>query len=190
MIDKKRHHEDLKSDKYQIITLGDGAVGKTSIIHRFLKKKFLTNYRMAMGTEKHEKSIKVDGKNFLLLLWDIASFDYHFRHFQNKIYGDIDGFLFVYDITRKESFDNIERWVIEVDKNDEKFEQKPVILAGNKFDLKGERNEHLKINQKMIDEKMKDFSFKTHFFTSAKTGLNVEEVYLELTRTIKKRMGG
>ena len=177
---------DLKSDKYQIITLGDPAVGKTSIIHRFLKSKFLTNYKPTIGIETHEKSIRIDENKCDLLLWDIAMFAYPFRYFQKKVYKDVDGYLFVYDLTRMESFNNIDRWIAEVIKNDEEFDQKPLILLGNKFDLRGDRNENLAVNQNTIDEKLNSLNIEKHFFTSAKTGQNVERAFLKLVREIIK----
>ena len=182
--DKNIYDANLESEKYQIIILGDPAVGKTSLIHRFLKNKFLTNYKMTIGIETHEKYIKIEESECILLLWDIAMFAYPFKYIQKKVYKDVDGFLFVYDVTRMESFYSISFCFAEVKRNDTEFDQKPVVLLGNKIDLKSEKNEHMAVDQNMIAEKLNSLNIKNHFFTSARTGQTVEKAFMSLAREI------
>ena len=160
---------------------GDGAVGKTSIVNRFVKREFKTDYSFTVGVDIHNKEINLNGDtNIRFAIWDIAGQD-HYNFMRTNFYYGTDGIILVFDLTRIETFDHIYDWLNEITKFMEK--EVPFILIGNKMDLiedVGEVIPHLKIIA---------FAEKHNIIyreTSAKNGHNIDIIFEDIARKIVK----
>ena len=123
----------------------------------------------------------VDGKKVKLQIWDTAGQE-RFRNIQASYYKGGNGILVVYDITNRESFNNLNAWLIEIEKNGNKDVFK--LLIGNKNDLEEER--------KITYDEGKEFASingMEFFETSAKTAFKVQEAFETLTRNIIRKEG-
>ena len=120
----------------------------------------------------------VDGKSVKLQIWDTAGQE-RFRNIVSSYYRGAHGIMMVYDITDQESFQNLNSWLIEIEKNASKNVYK--ILVGNKCDMEKDR--------KVTFEQGKDFAnqYGMKFFeTSAKESTNVQEAFVAMTKEIIK----
>jgi small GTP-binding protein len=156
----------------KICVLGDPAVGKTSLIRRYVIDIFDDNYIPSVGMKVTKKVIdlKKESTTLTLMIWDLLGSKSN--RFDSIYYKGVEGALIVCDVTRDETLENIPNWISGL------FEitgQVPVIFLGNKVDIEGTSEE--------IEEKMAVFarSLKSKsLFTSAKTGENVEHAFESL----------
>ena len=167
---------------YKIIIIGDTAVGKSNILTRYSKNEFSENTRSTVGVELGVKFIKVKGINTKIQIWDTAGQE-RYRSITSSYYKGSHGCFIVYDITNESSFNNVEKWYEHVQK--EAGKNISIILVGNKCDLENER----KITKEKGQEKAKNL--KCAFFeTSALSGVNISEIFEELTNNIYETTGG
>jgi len=175
-----------KKFRFKICFLGDEGVGKTSLINRFIEKKFEIDYRPTIGANLLKKDVEFayKDKKFTcnLILWDIAGQDRYELIRSLYLKGCVGAFL-VYDCTRSKTFENITNaWLKDLLINAEK--NVSFILIGNKVDL-----EHAKLvsneQGKELAEKIDAAEFLE---TSAKTGENVEDAFKTLVLQILKKL--
>ena len=161
----------------KICVLGDGSVGKTSLVLQYCEHKFQENYIMTIGSNFAVKELNLDnGKiNVKVQIWDLAG-QQHFQFVRPPFYRGASGAIYVYDITRRESFENIKNWKKEAD---QVIAGKPFVLVGNKLDLADERVVSKSEGKKLADELGVEF-----FETSAKTGESVEQIFYTLVSKI------
>ncbi len=120
----------------KLLSLGETGVGKTSIINMYSENIFFGNQLPTIGIDFKTKNLKYKSKDFKILLWDTAGQE-RFRNITASYYKGGHGVLVVYDITDRESFENLNSWLIEVEKNANKNIFK--LLVGNKCDLESDR---------------------------------------------------
>ena len=161
----------------KILVIGDKYVGKTSLIHRFSKGNFLELNEFLI-IEFEIKIIKIDDKLIKVQTWDACRPNDPFW-ISNSIYRGMHGIVITYDITDKQRFINLRKWI------DEIISEAPIdtriILVGNKCDLSNEREVTEEEGKKFADE------FGMLFFeTSAKTGYNVNFAFETLIEDIIK----
>lgn len=183
----------VRSIRTKIITIGDGAVGKTSIVRRYLGWEFQERYLPTIGANFYTKEAKYENEDNILnvewTVWDISG-QPAFREVRDKYYLGARGALVVFDITRTNTAENSERWVKEFyDKAEKTY---PIVLIGNKVDLRGSEREEVS------SEMGKDIAGKistTHDMnvpyieTSAKTNINLNEAFRQLALGIAKNLG-
>ncbi|UCD01056.1 MAG: GTP-binding protein [Promethearchaeota archaeon] len=160
-----------KTKKYmlKIIIIGEAAVGKTSLVNKFVSGKFIKDYRASIGTNIFIKKIKIENDiDTTIQLWDIAGQERWIK-MRRPYYAGARGVIIVGDLTRKNTFDQIEKfWAPDVKQY---CEIAPIILLANKNDLKKELSE-LEVNS--LGDKINALSI---IYTSAKTGENVEAAF-------------
>lgn len=117
---------------FRYIIVGDMAVGKSCILLQFTDKKFRHNHELTIGVEFGAKTIEIDNKLIKIQIWDTAGQE-AFQAITRTYYKGAVGALLCYDITRKETFEHVVRWLDEVRNNSSK--QIVIILIGNKKDL-------------------------------------------------------
>ena len=164
---------------FKIVLIGDTSVGKSCLLTRFADDQFTENYVTTIGVDFRFKTMIVMDKIVKVQVWDTAGQE-RYRSITNAYYRGAEGILIVFDLTKKESFENIENWINEVTV----YTGKDVVMIclGNKNDLK-----------KGIDKKdIYEFQKKTGLEiinVSAKTGDGVEEAFKHIIELlIKKNM--
>jgi len=168
----------------KICLLGDPAVGKTSLIHRYVYDVFDDKYLSTIGAKITKKTNLVEmpdaGLNveLTLLVWDIAG-QKMFGNVHQTYYKGAEGCLVVADITRRETFENIVNWISELFKIARSV---PVLILANKYDLK----EQAAISEQEIDEIVGKLG-ASYLFTSAKTGINVENSFKSISEFLAKQ---
>ena len=171
----------------KVLILGDGAVGKTSLRHRYMGRGFKSTYMMTIGADFVIKELTYeDGTTVALQIWDIAGQD-TFMQLRPTFYQGAVGALMVYDVTRHNTFDNVANWVSEISKYHH-IERFPIILIANKIDLRESiamcittsKGENL---IRTLENNYYNNRWKIPFVeTSAKTGENVENAFVNLSK--------
>lgn len=122
---------------FKFIIIGDHKVGKTSIIRRFVEKKFLADYRTTIGLNIMSHNFEAFGNQINLLLWDIGAQKY-FKRYRKTYYNGVQAAFIVFDLTAPESFENVKTWYNELKEFSENKDF-PIIIIGNKNDLTEQR---------------------------------------------------
>ena len=156
----------------KIILLGDSYVGKTSLLLKYTDDYFSEVAIATIGAEYKEKMITLNNRNIRLQIWDTSGQE-RYRSIAQNFYRGSDGILLVFDVTNKESFENIKFWL-----NDPQVDAKK-ILIGNKIDLE----EHRVISKEKMEKLGEKYNLNS-FETSAKTGENVDTIFTEITKLI------
>ncbi len=159
----------IKEYAIKIVIIGEPGVGKTSLVQKFVSGHFSKDYRSTIGTNIFTKKINLDERiKVTMQLWDIAGQE-RWVLMRKPYYKGADGALIVGDLTRKNTFYQIEKyWVQDLKKYCKNL---PIILLANKNDLKRD------IAEKEILLSGKRLNFKEILVTSAKTGENVEKAF-------------
>ena len=163
----------------KVCLLGDGAVGKTSLIRKFVFDRFEDKYIMTFGTKVSKKQVDItrNGVDYSLtfLIWDILGQRVH-NNLHAAYYKGASAAFVVCDTTRRETLDNMNEWISvfrSVNNN------APLILLGNKSDLVDDAQ----FGATELAELASKYSVPNHV-TSAKTGVHVEESFLELGNSV------
>ncbi|MFX1514291.1 MAG: Rab family GTPase, partial [Promethearchaeota archaeon] len=116
----------------KIVMLGDGAVGKTALVRRFMKQSFDGAYKITMGLDLSLKEINLPETTVGIQLWDMGG-QVAFRSLRSRFYQGSRCAVLVYDVTRPQTFENLDEWRQELKENIQ--EEIPFVVLGNKNDL-------------------------------------------------------
>ncbi|MHA1267665.1 MAG: Rab family GTPase [Candidatus Helarchaeota archaeon] len=163
---------------FKIVVIGDGAVGKTSLIARFAEKSFQAEYKPTLGTNIVIKELKLDNNQIKLLLWDIAG-QSKWRDVRHLYYKGAQGCILVFDVSRPGTFESIPAWYNDLIKFSGDI---PRILLANKVDLVDIRKITADQAKKAADELNAPY-----FETSAKDGTQVNEAFERISTLILER---
>lgn len=168
---------------FKICVIGDGAVGKTSLIKRFTAGSFNKDYIKTLGAQfsRYEKIMEIDGKKIRsrLFLWDIAG-QKEFSFMRPTFYNGAKATIIVYDTSRDETRTNIVDWYEDIKKY---CGDLPTVCFGNKSDL----IEEDKYDSSEIDKISEDLDFIKVYLTSAKTGKSVTDAFNSIIEVLVKR---
>ena len=166
-------------DYFKVIVVGDIAVGKTTLIGRFVTGSFSREYKATIGVDIFTKKMTADRERQVSLqLWDIAG-QTSFQQFRQSFFTKARGALLVYDLTVPSSLENIQKsWIVDIERI---TGQIPLVLIGNKVDLK---TSNTIAPKEIVSVLMKNPNVKAHFHTSALTGENVENAFQTLVSMI------
>lgn len=128
--------EDIYDMIFKLVVIGDSGVGKTGIINQYLHQTFSSDAKATVGVEFGTKKICVDGHFIKAQIWDTAGQE-RYRSITNAYYKGAKAAVIVYDITNRDSFVNVERWLKEIRTMGDVSIY--IVLAGNKFDLQSKR---------------------------------------------------
>tara|TARA_B110000285_G_C14757451_1_gene438041 strand:+ start:74 stop:409 length:336 start_codon:yes stop_codon:yes gene_type:complete len=110
----------MRKDNYdhffKMVLLGDSSVGKSCLLVRFADDEFNQNYVSTIGVDFRFRSLQHNNKKIKLQIWDTAGQE-RYRTITSAYYKNSDGIILVFDLFKKESFDNLDNWLKEVDKN-------------------------------------------------------------------------
>lgn len=168
----------MKQVAFKFLMLGDGGVGKTTLLHRYVKGKFLDTSTMTIGVEFLTKQTKLDATNCQLILWDLSGQN-RFRFMIDRYIRGAAGALLLFDITNMTSFVNIGKWVQLVKKQ---YKDLPIVLIASKCDLE-EFSMVADIYAKKTQER---FGMVDYIKTSSKNGLNVDKAFESLANYVIK----
>jgi len=129
----------LPARTFKVVVIGDMSVGKTCLLCRLCGGRFPEHTETTIGVDFLERSLEVEGETVKLQLWDTAGQE-RFRHSMvPHYYRNVDAVVFVFDVTRRTSFDNIPRWIDELHSYSGRSKTIPQIIIGNKCDLHADR---------------------------------------------------
>ena len=163
---------------FKILVIGDTGVGKSNLLLRYVKNEFAGDMRSTVGVEFGTKMMKIDGYEVKAQIWDTAGQE-RYRAITSAYYKGAKGVLIVYDITRKNTFDNVDKWL-----NDFKMksdEDAAIVIVGNKSDLINERE--VSIEEATLKAQVNHLAF---FETSAKENENVHSAFISLITQVVK----
>ena len=163
----------------KLIILGDASVGKSNFLCRFVDGAFNPVHVATIGFDFKSRVWEIPNlkKKVKIQIWDTAGQE-KYMSINKNLFQRVQGIILMYDISRKESFDNLSKWMGHINENASGI---PLILIGNKSDLEKER--------KVSKEQGNDFAKNNDIIfleASAKNGFNVETSFLKLCEIIFK----
>ncbi|TFF95566.1 MAG: GTP-binding protein, partial [Promethearchaeota archaeon] len=162
--------------RFKFIIIGEHEVGKTSIVRRFVEKKFSNDYRATIGLNILTHNFEFVGNQINLSLWDIGAQQY-FKRFRKTYYMGAQAAFIVFDLTSRETYEGVMTWFEELDKFIGKADL-PIVIVGNKSDLEDQRKvsyqEGVELASKIGEKGIKNISY---IETSALTGENIEDAF-------------
>ncbi|MFX0001151.1 MAG: Rab family GTPase [Candidatus Hodarchaeota archaeon] len=165
-----------KKLKYKITVIGDGRVGKTSLIKKFTLGAFKTDYVETIGAQFSKYDKEIDGDNIRLIFWDIAG-QRDFDFLRPSFYRESDAAIIVYSLEENDlgssSFEHISNWNEDLKRFCGDI---PIVVFANKSDLINEDELELSEIQKIVSE----HNFLGYYITSAKTGQGVYKAFNDI----------
>eukprot|EP00049_Salpingoeca_infusionum_P000833 m.42669 g.42669 ORF g.42669 m.42669 type:complete len:1316 (+) comp10724_c1_seq1:102-4049(+) len=161
---------------FKLLLIGDSGCGKSSILQRFADEQFQSAYISTIGVDFKIRQIEVDGKRVKLQIWDTAGQE-RFRSITSSYYRGAHGIFICYNVTDANSFQNATKWLQEISKY--AAEDVAVALLGAYADLTDQTAVEEKVAQEFADEQG-----IAQFRVSAKTGLNIDESFMYLTKQV------
>ncbi len=163
---------------FKIITAGDGGVGKTTLLYRYVQGKFLTTTKATLGVDFFWKEFNTKDEQLDLQLWDFGG-QQVFRHILKNYASGANGALLLFDLTNKSSLEQIDEWV---DICREKEPKLPIIFLGTKLDLTDE----IVVEDKEALLFKEKYGFLEYLKVSSKTDENVNLAFQLLVEEIMK----
>jgi Ras-related protein Rab-11A len=168
---------------FKLCIFGDGAVGKTTLVNKYVTGVFKGDTTMTIGVDFHVKNLEINGKEVVLQIWDFAG-EERFRFLLPTYIRGAAGAIFMYDITRYPTLTNLTKWMEVFNETVESMEKKiPTLMLGGKLDLAEDRCVTIEEAHE-IAEKNKFFGY---IECSSKTGENVEEIFINATKIMLKK---
>ncbi|KAG5560806.1 hypothetical protein RHGRI_003979 [Rhododendron griersonianum] len=122
---------------FKVVIIGDSAVGKSNLLSRYARNEFNLHSKATIGVEFQTQSMEIDGKEVKAQIWDTAGQE-RFRAVTSAYYRGAVGALIVYDISRRTTFESVERWLEELKTHSDTTVAR--MLVGNKCDLENIRD--------------------------------------------------
>ncbi|XP_013785530.1 ras-related protein Rab-21-like [Limulus polyphemus] len=163
-----------RSHSFKVVLLGEGCVGKTSLVLQYVENKFSDKHFSTLQASFLNKRVNIEGKRVNLAIWDTAGQE-RFHALGPIYYRDSNGAVLVYDITDEDSFQKVKMWVKELRKM--LGSDVCLCIAGNKTDLEKDRA----VSLEEADAYSASVGAK-HFLTSAKLNRGIEELFVDLTK--------
>ena len=173
----------MDDDSYEImvkvVLVGDSGVGKTNIMSKYLKNQFREDSKATVGVEFGSKQFTVENHQIKAQIWDTAGQE-RYKAITSAYYKGAKGAFVVYDITRKNTFETVNKWVSDISAAADK--KITLILIGNKNDLEDQRQ----VTKEMGEEKAKELGL-AFMETSACSGENLDKAFQLMVNEIYKK---
>jgi len=161
---------------FKIVVIGDSGVGKSNLLSRFTRNEFNLESKSTIGVEFATRSVSIEGRTIKAQIWDTAGQE-RYRAITSAYYRGAVGALVVYDITKESSFENVEKWLVELREN--ATADITMMLVGNKIDLSQGRVISSEVGKAFADKN--GISFME---ASAMTASNVEASFHQILSEI------
>ncbi len=162
--------------RFKFIIIGEHEVGKTSIVRRYIDKKFSEDYRTTIGLNIMTHSFEFFGNEISISLWDIGAQQY-FKRFRKTYYLGTQAVFIVFDLSNQETFDNVKTWFDELSEFLGENEL-PIVIVGNKSDLTEQRKIDYQTGVNLVNVLSSNVNSNISYIeTSALTGENVEDAF-------------
>lgn len=163
---------------YKIVLIGDSATGKSNLLGRFTRDEFLQDTKSTIGVEFATKSLQLDNKLVKVQIWDTAGQE-RYRAISSAYYRGALGALLIYDISKRSTFENVDRWLQEL--RDHAEQSIVILLVGNKLDLESSREVPFEEAESYAKERGLSV-----IETSALNSTNVESAFQQTLKKIKE----
>ena len=171
--------EDNYEMMFKVVLVGDSFVGKTNIMSKYLKDEFHEDSKATVGVEFGSKQFTIEGHSIKAQIWDTAGQE-RYKAITSAYYKGAKGAFVVYDITRKTSFESIDRWVNDLTAAADK--KITIVVIGNKCDLEDQRQ----ITKEQGEEKSAKLEV-AFLETSALSGENLDKAFELMMNEIYKK---
>ena len=173
----------MEDDNYEmmfkVVLVGDSFVGKTNIMSKYLKNEFHEDSKATVGVEFGSRQFNIEGHVVKAQIWDTAGQE-RYKAITSAYYKGAKGAFIVYDITRKESFDNVSKWAEQLKSTADK--NLTIIIVGNKTDLEDQRQITSEEGQNKAN------SLESAFIeTSAASGSNLDKAFEMMINEVYKK---
>ena len=173
----------MEDDNYEfmfkVVLVGDSFVGKTNIMSKYLKNEFHEDSKATVGVEFGSKQFNVEGHSIKAQIWDTAGQE-RYKSITSAYYKGAKGAFIVYDITRKNSFDSIDKWINDVTAVADK--KITIVLIGNKSDLEDQRQ----VTKEQGEDKANKLQV-AFLETSAFSGENLEKAFQMMIKEVYQK---
>merc|ERR1712199_64700 len=174
--DKHKMAAPRKRTLLKVIILGDSGVGKTSLMHQYVSKKFSNQYKATIGADFLTKEVQVDDRLVTMQIWDTAGQE-RFQSLGVAFYRGADCCVLVYDVNTPKTFENLDNWRDEflIQASPKDPDNFPFVVLGNKIDVDGG-------NSRVVSEKKAKAWCSSkggipYFETSAKEDVNIDSAF-------------
>ena len=164
----------------KFIIIGDDVVGKSNLLSHYVHGQFKSEYQSTIGVEFGAKNVVIRNTTYRIQIWDAGGIE-SLRNITRTYYKNTVCALVVYDISNRNSFNNVSSWIEDCRYNSPKTIF--MVLVGNKSDLNDQRKVSLEEGQQMARNNNLMF-----FETSAKSGENVDKIFEESAKEIDKKI--
>ena len=169
-------------DKCQLLIIGDSMVGKTSILSKYSSKNFNENYLATVGLDFFTKDEMIEGKIIRVKIWDTAGQE-RYKALTKCFFQKAQGVVIVFDVTSQKSFQDLKFWIDSINIHLYEDNGIPVIIVGNKIDLK---------KRVVTKDEAENFASEhkfQYYETSAKTGEGVDFAIKEIVKKVMNSGG-
>lgn len=174
---RNEFYSDLYDYQFKFIIIGESGVGKSSLMTQYTESRFEDSHEMTIGVGLGIRTLHLDGyPSTKVMVWDTAGMEV-FRSIALSYFRNAIGAMFVYDITREETFNSIQKWMEDARKHCD--DNCVFMVLGNKTDL-----EHLRQVDKLDLKRLSGSHGMPSMETSAKTVFNVEEAFTLLVKEV------
>ena len=164
---------------FKVVLVGDSFVGKTNIMSKYIKNEFHEDSKATVGVEFGSKQFNVEGHSIKAQIWDTAGQE-RYKAITSAYYKGAKGAFIVYDITRKQSFESVDKWVNDVTAVADK--KITIILIGNKSDLEDQRQ----VSKEQGQDKANKLEI-AFMETSAFSGENLDKAFDMMINEVYKK---
>jgi small GTP-binding protein len=171
---------------FKITVIGDGSVGKTSLIKKYTQGSFRKEYISTLGTQFSKYEEIIDGEKVELFLWDIAGQD-SFQALRQRFYTGSSGAIITFSLApeQPQTYEHVTRWLSDLKKHCGNI---PIVLFGNKVDLVDEgelsSNPDILTSDSNVESLVKENRFIGYYKTSALTGHGVTDAFKALVKKL------
>ena len=162
--------------QFKLLLIGEQAVGKSSLMNRYVDNVFEVNIMGTAGLDLKKKIVEINNEKIKIYIFDTAGQE-RFRTIAKNQYKKADAIIIIYDVTDRKSFESVNDWIVSIKSDVDPVTER--LLIGNKIDLVSERTVAQEEGVKIAEKYGMPF-----IETSAKESLNVKEAFLKVINTL------